>query len=291
MTAHGAPRPAMAPCGRPRTKGRGFCTVLTPGGRPCRDHGSNGSVARVWTPQLIQRLEGLLEDGFTDRQAGQQLGLTARAIANARQRYGLARRDQILMTTAHMGRTLGCSQGTVVVWARRGWIRGTRHRGRGGHRQWMFDQTQLMAFLEDPEHWHRWQPDDIPDARLREWASRLRGEVEFLTVDEAAARMFCSRWTVRTWVQQGRLPGYTGQCLMVRADELARMATPEIGQGSRKRRWDPCPRCGDPDGKVPLRGRTPGRRDGRPFGFEGRICETCYARLRAAACKQQQRAA
>lgn len=247
--------------------------------------------ARVWTPELIQQLEDLLGRGMTDLEAGARLGLTPSAIADARKRYGVARRDHLLMTTSQVAALLGCASPTVADWARRRWIPGLHRRGRGGHPQWLFSQQQLMRFLEDPQHWHRWQPQDILDAALRGWATRLRGHVRFLTFDEAAERMSCSRWTIRHWIRTGRLTGYRGQCMVVRLDELERVAMPEIGQGTRKRTWAPCCRCGDPDGKVPSRGRTPGRRDGRTFGYEGRLCETCYARLRAAACKQQNKAA
>lgn len=290
MTNHGAPRPAMAPCGAPRTRNRGVCQVLTPGGQACRDHQPGGAGAKLWTPELIGHLEELLGRGMTDREAGSRLGLTPSAIADARRRYGVARRDQVLMTTSHVAALLGCAQPTVAAWAQRGWLPGLHRRGRGGKPQWLFREAHLQRFLEDPRHWHRWQPADIPDAAWRAWAERLRGGVRFLTCDEAAARMSCSRWTIRHWVRSGRLTGYRAQQMLVREDELARVALPEIGQGTRKRAWRPCARCGDPDGKVPSRGRTPGRRDGRAWGYEGRLCETCYARLRAAAGKQREAA-
>ena len=78
---------------------------------------------------------------------------------------------------------------------------------------------------------------------------------------------------------------------MVREDDLARFTLPEIGQGSRKQSWLPCARCGDPDGLIDPRGRTPERRKGEPWGFDGRICGRCFRRLMSAEMRRRKKAA
>lgn len=300
MSAHDAPRPAtlparatelLAPCGAPRTRGRGTCQVLTPGGRPCRSHRPGADRReRVWTPVRIARLESLLEDGLTDRAAADRLGLTADAVTSARRRYGFASRAQILLDAGDVARLLGRHRSTVTRWTDAGWIESSRQPGQGGaHR--LYTRGQVIRFLEDAAHWHRWDPLLIPDAQLRAYALAVRGDVRYLTYAEAAVLMCCAPVTIRHWVAQGRLPVYRERTSYVREDELRRMPLPEIGQARRKRGWAPCCRCGDLDGPVPRQGRTPGRRDGRPYGYEGRLCETCYARLRSAACKQRQKEA
>jgi len=63
MTSHGAPRPAAlpeparAPCGAPRTRGRGVCRVLTPGGTPCHYHRAvRPALVRRWSEVELRRL-------------------------------------------------------------------------------------------------------------------------------------------------------------------------------------------------------------------------------------------
>ena len=227
MTPYSAPRPAMAPCGAPRTRGHGPCQRLTPEGRPCRYH-QPGLLpdAHLWIPAFIQELGTLLERGMTDREAGSRLGVTVPAIANARRRYGVARRDELLMTTVQVAEVLGCASHTVVAWARRRWIPGLHRRGRGGHTQWLFSQKQLMRFLEDARYRHLWEPETIPDARLRTWATKLRGNVRNLTYDEAAARIGCSRWTIQHYVRTGKLTNYRRSYALVREDEVLALARP-----------------------------------------------------------------
>jgi hypothetical protein len=48
----------------------------------------------------------------------------------------------------------------------------------------------------------------------------------------------------------------------------------------RRATWPPCAACGDPDGYVHKKGRSPMRLSGSPYGVEGEICWTCYCRLR-----------
>lgn len=51
------------------------------------------------------------------------------------------------------------------------------------------------------------------------------------------------------------------------------------GQKKCKENWEPCVRCGDPNGQ-PYYGRvTPARTSGLRFGFNGKICWRCYRAL------------
>ena len=294
----GAPRPAVVdpratwrPCGAATRKGTA-CRQLTPDGRPCYRHRpGRENPLRVWTPALRRRCEALLEDGLTDREAAAVLGVTVGALSAARSRLGFAHRDDLLLTASDAARMIGCSARAVHVWAARGWIHGQRHTGRGPSANWFFREADVMAFMEDPNHWHRWEPALIADARLRVWATRVRGGVRFLSTSEVARRLCCSEATVGTWIRQGRLPAARSQAWMVREEDLARFTLPEIGQGSRKRSWLPCARCGDLDGPIGRRGRTPERRKGAPWGIEGRICRRCYRRLLSAERRRRKRAA
>ncbi len=47
----------------------------------------------------------------------------------------------------------------------------------------------------------------------------------------------------------------------------------------RKASWEPCVRCGNPDGKMARNHRTPTRISGKSFGIAGRVCLQCYTHL------------
>ena len=125
---------------------------------------------------------------------------------------------------------LGCASRTVVTWAQRGWIPGLHRRGRGVHPQWLFPQKHLMGFLEDARYWHLWEPQTIPDERLRAWATKLRGDVRYLTYDEAAARIGCSRWTIKHYVRTGKLTNCRRSYALVREDEVLGLARSAYGK-------------------------------------------------------------
>lgn len=50
-------------------------------------------------------------------------------------------------------------------------------------------------------------------------------------------------------------------------------------KGHQRNTWDPCVRCGDPDGYIPKRQTSPARKDGGTFGIEGEVCSRCYSAL------------
>lgn len=301
MSKDGAPCPAVAvsrapwraswtPCGAPTLRGTP-CRHLTRHGGPCYRHGGTAPPARIWTPAMQRRLEGLLEDGLTDREAAAKLGLTAGSISYARHVYGFARRDELLLTTRAAGAMLGFGPQVIVRWAQRGWLHGEQRTGRAGQANWFFREAAVMAFMEDADHWHRWDPDRIPAARLRGWAQRMRAGVRFLSVSEVARRLCCAEGTVSVWIRAGRLRGYFRSTWLVREDDLAGFTPPPIGQGNRKLTWEPCARCGDADGPVPKGNVTPTRRNGAPWGFDGRICGRCYQQVLAADLRQRKKAA
>ena len=45
-----------------------------------------------------------------------------------------------------------------------------------------------------------------------------------------------------------------------------------------KQSWDPCADCGQPDGPIPQKSRTPARLSLVRFGVNGKGCLTCYNR-------------
>jgi hypothetical protein len=44
--------------------------------------------------------------------------------------------------------------------------------------------------------------------------------------------------------------------------------------------WEPCVRCGNPNGRIGPRKLTPIRISGKRFGIAGKLCDACYSALR-----------
>lgn len=277
------------------------CGALTARGTPCRRPAVDGGPCawhsrdrrpepRVWTRAKRWRLMTYLERGWDDARIGAALGVSPDAAKLARRRYRIPARNQTVLTARAVAQRLGvgCAK-TVVRWIEAGWLLGESGWRVGRNQVWMVREEALWGFLENPHHWHRWQPERIPDPGLRGWAMALRGGVRFLTLGEAAAwlcreRQICvERATVASWTQKGWLPSVRNGNHLVRLADLATFEQPAFGQGSRKTAWDPCARCGDPDGPIKAPCVTPARYRAARYGFgAGLVCSRCYRRLRTA---------
>lgn len=185
---------------------------------------------RFWTAARRWELMSMIERGWTDERIGRALGVSANAASCARKRYALPSRSRSLLSALDVARRLGisCSKG-VVRWIDQGWLKATNGPGRGRHRVHLVREDDLMTFLEDREHWHRWDPTRIPDKALREWATELQAGVWFLSVTEVAARMCVQPNTVSGWIRRGLLPAMRNGNYVVRESDLARFRLPQIG--------------------------------------------------------------
>lgn len=194
---------------------------------------------RTWTRARLWKLMGLLERGWSDARIAGAMGTTANAVNLARKRHGIPSRSDTLLScrTAAELMGIGCSK-TVTRWIERGWLRGTRGPKQGPHPQWQIRRADLDRFLGKPEHWHRWTPERIADVRLKEWATKLRGGVRFLTVGQAAWRCCVQPGTVHAWIAKGWLPAVrTGEGEgnhLIQESDLDAFAMPRIG-GRRER--------------------------------------------------------
>lgn len=178
-------------------------------------------------------MEGI-ERGWTDERIAVALGTTANAVILARKRNGIPSRSDTLLSCRTVADRLGigCSK-SVRRWIDAGWIKGKRGPKQGPHFQWQVHPDELMAFLERPEHWHRWNPERIPDAGLRQWAIEMRAGVRFLSLPEVAELLYAQPATVHQWIKKGWLPAVRNGNHMVRESDLAHFELPHIG-GRRK---------------------------------------------------------
>ena len=269
-----------------------LCGSATAKGTPCsRPAVNDGPCAwhdpvrkpegRVWTKERRFKLESLVEQGLPDPAIARRLHTTSAAIHLARKRYRIPCRRAAVMTARAIADVMGvgCAK-SVTRWVDCGYLRGKRGWRQGQHRVLMVSEADFLAFLEDPDHWHRWDPDRISDPLLREWAQELRRGVRFLTLSEVAERYFVQAATVHSWIKKGYLPAVRNGNHLVRESDLASFTLPELGQGSRRRTWEPCALCGDPHGRVEAGCVTPARRNGARYGVAGLVCTRCHRRLR-----------
>lgn len=218
-------------CQRP-IAGQGYCSLHY---QRWRRYGDPTVVRvqrsrRAWTPNELAEIEDLIGQGWSDERLAKRFGCTVNGIRLARKRYGIPSRTEALLNCRVIAERLGiaCSK-SVARWIQRGWLRGRRGQRRGGNRQWYVTEDALLAFLEDPDHWHRWDPARIVDRDLREWAEELRAGVEFLTLSEVAERTFVQPKTVGQWIDKGWLPAVRHGNRLVRESDLAGFTLPTIG--------------------------------------------------------------
>lgn len=208
MTAHGRTLfPITRRCGAPTAAGTPCRRGAPAGHRTCKWHDAARKPQRTWTRTRLMQLASLLEEGLTDAAIARKLGTTVNGVKLARKRYGIKPRTAVLLSATTIARRLGIGCGkTVTRWLESGWLRGRRGQRRGPNRQWYVTEAAVLDFLEDPAHWHRYDPARIVDADIREWVTELRRGVRFLSMTEAAERCFVEPKTVYQWIRRGWLP-------------------------------------------------------------------------------------
>lgn len=193
---------------------------------------------RNWTPEQVAALEELLEAGWSDARIAARIGRSVDAVVVRRKRMGIPSRTSSTLNTRKVAEMLGvgCSK-SVVAWIEAGYLKGRRGQRRGPNRQWLIREEDLMAFLEDPAHWHRWDAERVTDQALREWAMELP-RPRYLTVGEVAARFFVASGTVSAWLDKGQLPFVRNGNRMVLESSLVGWTPPcERVRETARRRW------------------------------------------------------
>ena len=178
-----------------------------------------------WTPDRLLELEELLSSGLTDKVIARRMGKSITAVHVARKRYGVPCRRRLIMTQRGVARLMGigCAK-TISRWIAEGWLRGRPGEVLGNGRECYVTREDLLAFLDDPAHWHIWRSERITEAGLRSWAEEKRGR--YLSVGQVAGRLNVVAGTVWNYIQRGLLPACRWGNWWVREDDLEGFVPP-----------------------------------------------------------------
>jgi excisionase family DNA binding protein len=194
---------------------------------------------RTWTPARKFALISLWEQGYSDAQIADKLGVSVEAVHIKRVRWhvGTKAMNRDVFTAREVARMfgIGCSK-AVASWIDLGLLRGRRGPVRcGGVRKWQITREALERFIRDERTWPNWNPDRLTDPLLKALADEVRGDVRFLTLGEAAERFHVEAATIGQWIDKGWLQGYRpgrrGNHL-VKASDVERLAPTYVwGEG------------------------------------------------------------
>lgn len=160
-----------------------------------------------WTHRRRFKLDDLMARGYSDDRAAEALGTTPYAISGACKSFNIARPFRQGYTLTRLRKMLGVGQRALSRWHQDGRIRMRRTGATiAGKRCLMTSHADLMAFLDDPGHWHCWEWQRIRDAELRTYCRELRGHVVYLSSSEAAYELGITQIGVNAAIKRGRLP-------------------------------------------------------------------------------------
>lgn len=153
-------------------------------------------------------------------------GSSYKTIAESLTKKGYPRTEKTVMgychrhryTPSHAGlsmqataRYFGVHQWTVKQWIKLKKLRFTRIGLSGTKRDWfLIRESAIEKFIEDESTWHLWDPAELSDPIVREWATDLRQGVKYVTPRQLGEELGYSESTVRHWVQEGKIQALRG---------------------------------------------------------------------------------
>lgn len=184
-----------------------------------------------WTDELEFQLMRFLGEGRTYRYIAERLGCgqtTVKVKARSLQLQYADLKNSVYPVNTVPQCFIRANPGTIRGWIRRGWLakpHTSAYKGRKYHR---LTRGQLEAFLEVQEAWVAWEPDDLVDEGLRQWAreERERAGWRWLSSREAMQIVGYSHGRAAELISTGALDA--SKCVFyqttwwIRSDELER---------------------------------------------------------------------
>ncbi len=165
---------------------------------------------RYWTEAAKQRCMLLVEEGLPNTLIAKRIGRSENAVHVfasrhlQRKRRGCPGYRPLSARAVARMMGVGCCK-TVTRWVCRGWLQGHRKLRAGPNRRVAVQYSDLLSFLENSEHWHRWNADAIKDSTLQRFVAETRS-VRYLTPGQVARRFFVQPSSVNDWIHRGLLP-------------------------------------------------------------------------------------
>lgn len=187
---------------------------------------------RRFTPDEDHSIISMVGDGYTYRAIAERLKRDKGSIVQRAQSLNARKKDaQTALSPYSLARRVFPDRTTmrshIQEWIERGWLRAKRVRNKVkgvGKTGWKVEMDDLYAFLECPDYFFAWTPDDITNRDLREWAQETRDNApwQWLTIPQAAKQLNYEFASVYAWILMERLPAvkYRTQ-YFVRSDMLS----------------------------------------------------------------------
>lgn len=158
-----------------------------------------------WSQKTWDLFYSLLEQGFSDWEIGTYLRMSTGTAKYAREsrgwEVGPALGGYLSLRGVALRMGYAETSSTPRRWVKEGRLRALVRRWecRPKYTTVLVKQEWLLEFLEDPQQFHQWEWERIPDQWLREWA-RKRRQGAVMTTREAAEVIGVEYGTLRTWM-------------------------------------------------------------------------------------------
>lgn len=187
-----------------------------------------GRTTPNWTPDEVDRLTTLIEQGISYTSIARRLGRSRTGvIIKAKRQHTRLLRVPGLYTCREVARLLGlsCSK-KVARWIERGWLK-AKNGGEPDRPLWRIAVVDLWDMLENPTTWMAWQVDRITDPDLRDWARELRqGQPQWMAIGDVARRFHVTSNTAKSWIAKGQIAGVRYGNWWIREDDLVGWVIP-----------------------------------------------------------------
>jgi hypothetical protein len=182
-----------------------------------------------WEGYNLLTLMRLLDEGHDYETIARRLGVSRTALAKQVTQRGLGRQSNPnLFSASDLERKFfkGITIERVAQWVAWGWLKAVTRR-ENNRTEYTITRDNLMAFLEDERSWLVWEPKNIRDKDIRQWATEMRASAgwRWLTLKETGERLNYTVAALGEWCRRGWFETATlyNNAWRIRSDEADRI--------------------------------------------------------------------